>query len=68
MCLLISGIMAAQEVGGLDLDGCERAVPSDCETGPGRVAGNERVFGQQRAFDQAGCSTVVANLGTEARP
>jgi CHAT domain-containing protein len=57
-----AGIMTAEEVGGLDLKGCELAVLSACETGLGRVAGGEGVLGLQRAFHQAGCRTVVASL------
>jgi CHAT domain-containing protein/tetratricopeptide (TPR) repeat protein len=57
-----AGIMTAEEVGGLDLKGCELAVLSACETGLGRVAGGEGVLGLQRAFHQAGCRTVLASL------
>ena len=54
--------MTAEEVGALDLDGCELAVLSACETGLGRTAGGEGVLGLQRAFHEAGCRTVVASL------
>ena len=54
--------MTAEEVGSLDLAGCELAVLSACETGLGRTAGGEGVLGLQRAFHQAGCRTVVASL------
>ena len=57
-----AGLMTAEEVGGLDLKGCELAVLSACETGLGRTAGGEGVLGLQRAFHQAGCRTVVASL------
>jgi CHAT domain-containing protein/Flp pilus assembly protein TadD len=55
-------IMTAEEVGGLDLKGCELAVLSACETGLGQTAGGEGVLGLQRAFGQAGCRTVIASL------
>jgi len=57
-----AGLMTAEEVGGLDLKGCDLAVLSACETGLGRTAGGEGVLGLQRAFQQAGCRTVVASL------
>ena len=57
-----AGTMTAEEVGSLDLSGCELAVLSACETGLGRTAGGEGVLGLQRAFHQAGCRTVVASL------
>ncbi len=57
-----AGTMTAEEVGSLDLAGCELAVLSACETGLGRTAGGEGVLGLQRAFHLAGCRTVVASL------
>ena len=57
-----AGTMTAEEVGSLDLSGCELAVLSACETGLGRSAGGEGVLGLQRAFHQAGCRTVIASL------
>ena len=57
-----AALMTAEEVGGLDLKGCEMAVLSACETGLGRTAGGEGVLGLQRAFLQAGARTVVASL------
>ena len=57
-----AGTMTAEEVGSLDLSGCELAVLSACETGLGRTAGGEGVLGLQRAFHQAGCRSVVASL------
>jgi CHAT domain-containing protein len=54
--------MTAEEVAGLNLGGCELAVLSACETGLGRTAGGEGVFGLQRSFHQAGARTVVASL------
>jgi CHAT domain-containing protein/tetratricopeptide (TPR) repeat protein len=57
-----AGLMTAEEVSGLGLEGSELAVLSACETGLGRTAGSEGVLGLQRAFLQAGCRTVVASL------
>ncbi len=57
-----AGTMTAEEVGSLDLSGCELAVLSACETGLGRTAGGEGVLGLQRAFHEAGCRTAVASL------
>jgi CHAT domain-containing protein/tetratricopeptide (TPR) repeat protein len=57
-----AGIMTAEAISALNLKGCELAVLSACETGLGRTAGGEGVLGLQRAFQQAGCRTVVASL------
>jgi len=55
-------MMTAEEVAGLDLNGCELAVLSACETGRGQVAGGEGVLGLQRAFHEGGARRVVASL------
>jgi CHAT domain-containing protein len=55
------GIVTAEGLIGLRLEGLELAVLSACETGLGQ-AGGEGVFGLQRAFHVAGCKNVVASL------
>jgi tetratricopeptide (TPR) repeat protein len=55
-------MMTAEEVAAVDLQGCELAVLSACETGRGQVAGGEGVLGLQRAFHEAGARRVVASL------
>jgi hypothetical protein len=57
-----AGTMTAEEVGSLDLSGCELAVVSACETVLGRTAGGEGVLGLQWAFHQAGRRYVVSSL------
>ena len=56
------GILTAQEIAFLPLDGVETAVLSACQTGLGEVAGGEGLIGIQRAFQVAGVRTTVASL------
>jgi CHAT domain-containing protein len=56
------GILTAEEVAALDLDGVEWAVLSACNTGLGTVAPGEGIFGLRRAFQAAGVRTVIMSL------
>lgn len=56
------GLVTAEELAGLDLEGVEWAVLSACESGLGSVADGEGVFGLQRAFRVAGARTLVMSL------
>ena len=56
------GILTAEEVASLDLDGVEWAVLSACDTGLGEIKAGEGVFGLRRAFQIAGVRTVIMSL------
>ena len=56
------GILTAEEVAALNLDGVEWAVLSACNTGLGAVAAGEGVLGLRRAFQVAGVRTVIMSL------
>jgi CHAT domain-containing protein len=56
------GILTAEGLIGLRLEGMDLAVLSACETGLGAWGGGEGVYGLQRAFHVAGCRDVVASL------
>ncbi|MGE3842981.1 MAG: CHAT domain-containing protein [Vicinamibacterales bacterium] len=56
------GILTAEEVAGLDLQGVEWAVLSACDTGIGEVHEGEGVLGLRRAFQIAGARTVITSL------
>src|SRR6185295_18826281 len=56
------GILTAEEVTGLNLDGVEWAVRSACDTGLGEVKVGEGVLGLRRAFQVAGVRTVIMSL------
>jgi CHAT domain-containing protein len=56
------GILTAEEVASLQLDGVEWAVLSACDTGLGAIRAGEGVFGLRRSFQIAGARTVIMSL------
>jgi CHAT domain-containing protein len=56
------GILSAEEVAALNLQGVEWAVLSACDTGLGTVISREGVLGLRRAFQVAGVRTVIMSL------
>ena len=56
------GILTAEEVASLNLEGVEWAVLSACNTGLGQLRAGEGVFGLRRAFQVAGARTVIMSL------
>jgi CHAT domain-containing protein len=56
------GILTAEEVAAMNLEGVEWAVLSACNTGLGTVAPGEGIFGLRRAFQAAGVRTVIMSL------
>jgi CHAT domain-containing protein len=56
------GILTAEEIAGINLDGVDWAVLSTCDTGMGEIKIGEGVFGLRRAFQVAGAKTVIMSL------
>jgi CHAT domain-containing protein len=56
------GILTAEEVAGLNLQGTEWAVLSACDTGTGQIKAGEGVIGLRRAFQVAGVRTIIMSL------
>ena len=56
------GILTAEEIAGLNLQGTEWVVLSACDTGVGQIKAGEGVFGLRRAFHVAGVRTIIMSL------
>ncbi|NBZ96154.1 MAG: CHAT domain-containing protein [Proteobacteria bacterium] len=56
------GILTAEEVGALNLDGTWLVTLSACETGVGEARSGEGVFGLRRAFMMAGAQNLLMTL------
>jgi tetratricopeptide (TPR) repeat protein/CHAT domain-containing protein len=56
------GIVTAEEVGGLKLNGTWLVVLSACETGSGEARAGEGVMGLRRGFIQAGAQNLLMTL------
>jgi CHAT domain-containing protein len=56
------GIVTAEEVGGLKLDGTWLVVLSACDTGGGEAKAGEGVMGLRRGFIQAGAQNLLMTL------
>lgn len=56
------GVLTAEEIAALDLDGMDWAVVSGCETGVGEIRAGEGILGLRRAFAVAGARTLISSL------
>jgi len=56
------GILTAEEIAGINLEGVDWAVLSACDTGVGEIKVGEGVLGLRRAFQVAGAKTVIMSL------
>jgi CHAT domain-containing protein/tetratricopeptide (TPR) repeat protein len=56
------GVVSAEDVAGLNLQGTDLVVLSACESGLGEVKSGEGVYGLRRAFQMAGARTVISAL------
>ena len=56
------GILTAEEIGTLNLQGIELAVLSACDTGLGKIETGEGVLGMRRAFQVAGVQSLITSL------
>jgi CHAT domain-containing protein len=56
------GVLTAEEIAGLDLNGVDWAVLSACDTGVGAIQAGEGVSGLRRAIQLAGVRTLVMSL------
>ncbi len=59
---LNNGVLYAEEISHLDFSNTRLAVLSACDTGLGKIQGDEGVFGLQRAFKIAGAHYLIMSL------